>query len=176
MTEHTSAAAAVEPVTAPTPLDDERGRPLHLVYEMAVTDWTRQARAFVRSLQAYQDVTRIQARRLSRASRDAVTDVSARVVTVQPAIGPAPPLDTPAPIAAHTRMLTRRQLEIADLIAQGLSNDQIAQRLILSAGTVGNHVGHILRRLGARNRAQVATWVTQVRTELPGADDCANMR
>jgi DNA-binding NarL/FixJ family response regulator len=56
--------------------------------------------------------------------------------------------------------LTRRQLEISQLIARGMSNEQIARQLTLTPGTVGNHVGHILRRLGARNRAQVATWVT----------------
>jgi len=61
-----------------------------------------------------------------------------------------------------TAPLTRRQYEVARLIAEGLSNDEIAHRLVLTPGTVGNHIGHILRRLGARNRAQVAAWVTQV--------------
>jgi DNA-binding NarL/FixJ family response regulator len=51
---------------------------------------------------------------------------------------------------------------VAKLIARGLSNEQIAEALVLTPGTVGNHVGHILRRLSARNRAQVASWVTQV--------------
>jgi DNA-binding NarL/FixJ family response regulator len=52
-------------------------------------------------------------------------------------------------------------LEIAALIAEGLTNAEIAQRLTLAPGTVGNHVGHILRALGARNRAQIAAWVVQ---------------
>lgn len=52
--------------------------------------------------------------------------------------------------------LTPRQREIASLIAGGLTNDQIAERLVLTPGTVGNHVAHILRRLGARSRVEVA--------------------
>jgi DNA-binding NarL/FixJ family response regulator len=170
MNDHTSATATSELLTATTHADGDQHLPIHLVYEMATTDWTRQARAFVRSLQAYQDVTRLQSRRLSRASRDAMTDVPARVVTVPPEIGTAPPPDAPAPTTADTCPLTRRQFEIAELISEGLSNDQIAQRLILTRGTVGNHVGHILRRLGARNRAQVARWVTQAATPLEARD------
>jgi DNA-binding NarL/FixJ family response regulator len=67
-----------------------------------------------------------------------------------------------APVPASMDSLTRRQFEVARLIARGLSNEEIAQDLVLTPGTAGNHVGHILRRLGARNRAQVATWVMQV--------------
>jgi DNA-binding NarL/FixJ family response regulator len=57
--------------------------------------------------------------------------------------------------------LTARQLEIATLIARGLTNEQIADELVLTRGTVGNHIGHILRRLGAKNRAQVAAWMVR---------------
>ncbi len=59
--------------------------------------------------------------------------------------------------------LTPRQREIADLIAAGLTNAEIAARLMLTEGTVGNHVEHILRRTGARNRIQAAVWVTEHR-------------
>jgi DNA-binding CsgD family transcriptional regulator len=52
--------------------------------------------------------------------------------------------------------LTPRQREVARLIADGLSNAEIAQQLVLTPGTVANHVEHILRRLGFRSRAQVA--------------------
>ena len=57
--------------------------------------------------------------------------------------------------------LTRRQQEVAACIAEGLSNDQIAERLILSPGTAANHVEHILRRLGLRSRTEVAVWAVE---------------
>lgn len=142
--------AAVHPEAA------ERVSP-HLAYEIAVTDWTRVTRSFVRSLQAYKDVSRVRARRLERPAPRTVTGVVASVA--EPPAAP-PPNVTQLHPPAHP--LTRRQFEIAELIARGMSNDEIADRLVLTPGTVGNHVGHILRRLSARNRAQVATWVTQI--------------
>lgn len=57
--------------------------------------------------------------------------------------------------------LTAREREIAALVAGGLSNAEIAERLVLTPGTVGNHLGHIMRRLGARNRVQVAVWAVE---------------
>ena len=57
--------------------------------------------------------------------------------------------------------LTERQREIAALIAEGLTDAEIAGRLALTPGTVGNHVAHILRALDVRNRAQVAVWVVR---------------
>ena len=57
--------------------------------------------------------------------------------------------------------LTRRELEIAALVAQGLSNLQIAQRLVITEGTTQNHMSHILDKLGITSRTQVAAWVLQ---------------
>ncbi|HEU5003246.1 MAG TPA: AAA family ATPase [Actinomycetota bacterium] len=54
--------------------------------------------------------------------------------------------------------LTVREREVAGLVAQGLSNREIADRLVLSERTAQNHVQHILTKLGFRNRAQVALW------------------
>jgi DNA-binding CsgD family transcriptional regulator/tetratricopeptide (TPR) repeat protein len=56
-------------------------------------------------------------------------------------------------------MLTAREREIAGLVADGLSNHDIAQRLVISEGTVEVHVKHILSKLGFRSRTQVAGWV-----------------
>lgn len=59
---------------------------------------------------------------------------------------------------AHIPRLTKRQFEVARLIAAGRSNAQIARELVLTTGTVANHIEHILRRLDVSNRAQVAAW------------------
>jgi DNA-binding NarL/FixJ family response regulator len=55
--------------------------------------------------------------------------------------------------------LTPREREVAALIARGYSNQQIAATLVLTTGTVANHVAHILCKLGATNRTQVAALV-----------------
>jgi DNA-binding NarL/FixJ family response regulator len=51
--------------------------------------------------------------------------------------------------------LTRRQQQIVHMIAQGLTNKEIASQLRLSEQTVKNHVHHIMRRVGAVDRLQV---------------------
>jgi predicted ATPase/DNA-binding CsgD family transcriptional regulator len=56
--------------------------------------------------------------------------------------------------------LTRRESEIAELIAQGLTNKEIAARLVISQRTVETHVEHILTKLGFSSRTQVAGWFT----------------
>lgn len=55
--------------------------------------------------------------------------------------------------------LTARELEIAGLVAQGLSNREIATRLVISLRTAETHVQHILTKLDTSNRTQIARWV-----------------
>jgi signal transduction histidine kinase len=57
--------------------------------------------------------------------------------------------------------LTPRQREIAALIAQGRSNAEIAEQLVLTNGTVANHVASILQRLDLVSRTQIATWAVE---------------
>lgn len=57
--------------------------------------------------------------------------------------------------------LTPRKLEIARLVADGLADREIAERLSISERTVGAHLGQIRTQLGFRNRAQIAAWVAQ---------------
>jgi DNA-binding CsgD family transcriptional regulator len=57
--------------------------------------------------------------------------------------------------------LTGREREIAGLMATGLTNREIAARLVISEGTAEVHVKHILSKLGFRSRSQVAAWASQ---------------
>lgn len=57
--------------------------------------------------------------------------------------------------------LTRRELEIAGLLAEGLTNREIAARLVISTRTAETHVDNILTKLGMTSRTQVAAWVAE---------------
>jgi predicted ATPase/DNA-binding CsgD family transcriptional regulator len=61
--------------------------------------------------------------------------------------------------AAPTSVLTRRECEVAELIAQGKTNRAIAAELVLSERTVDAHVEHIRAKVGVRTRTQIATWL-----------------
>ncbi|MFE3003041.1 response regulator transcription factor, partial [Nocardia sp. NPDC059246] len=55
--------------------------------------------------------------------------------------------------------LTKRERQVADLVADGLTNKQIASRLVISQHTADGHVEHILTKLGFTSRAQIAAWI-----------------
>jgi DNA-binding NarL/FixJ family response regulator len=57
--------------------------------------------------------------------------------------------------------LSPRELEVARLVAEGLSNSAIATRLFLSRSTISSHISHILTKLGVSSRSQIATWVAR---------------
>jgi len=69
----------------------------------------------------------------------------------------------PRPARAEPSPLTKREREVADLVAEGLSNPQIAARLVISVRTAQGHVENILRKLGFSSRSKIAAWVTQRR-------------
>ena len=78
------------------------------------------------------------------------------------AAGPEQAPATAEPVRAGMAIeLSRREREVAQLVARGLSNREIAQRLYLSERTIDNHVHHILDKLGFDSRVQVATWVSR---------------
>jgi predicted ATPase/DNA-binding CsgD family transcriptional regulator len=56
--------------------------------------------------------------------------------------------------------LTRREQQVAGLVTRGLSNREIADKLVISQRTAESHVEHILVKLGVTSRAQVAAWIT----------------
>jgi DNA-binding CsgD family transcriptional regulator len=73
-----------------------------------------------------------------------------------------PRTDEPATDAPSSpKQLTRRELEIARLVARGLTNREISTRLTLSVRTAESHVEQIRTKLGFRTRAQIAAWITE---------------
>jgi DNA-binding CsgD family transcriptional regulator len=71
--------------------------------------------------------------------------------------------------SAGDRLLTEREQAVARLIASGASNPEIAQQLFVSRKTVERHVSNVLRKVGARNRAELAARVAELETKVEGA-------
>jgi len=82
-----------------------------------------------------------------------------RMAALRLALGESDQPEAAASDGAETAALGKRELEVARLVADGLSNKQIAARLFISDRTAATHVGNILNKLGFNSRAQVATWV-----------------
>jgi DNA-binding NarL/FixJ family response regulator len=115
---------------------------------------------------------------LKDASREhltgAVRAVSAGETLLAPAItqrlienfcnGPAPS----APAAGPAEHLSQRELGVVRLVAQGLSNAEIAARLYLSEATIKSHIARILAKLGLRDRVQVAVYAYEHGIVRPG--------
>ena len=72
-----------------------------------------------------------------------------------------------APTRRSTSPLSRREREIATLVAIGLSNRQIAEELVISPATAERHVANILTKLGYHSRAQIAAWAVEQGLTVP---------
>jgi DNA-binding NarL/FixJ family response regulator len=72
------------------------------------------------------------------------------------------------PPPAGLDALTERERELTGLVAAGLSNDQIAERLVLSPATVKTHVNRAMVKLGARDRAQLVVFAYEAGLVRPG--------
>ena len=73
----------------------------------------------------------------------------------------ASPQARSAPVLGTLDRLTDRQREVAELVAQGMSNEEIAGRLFLSLATVKSHLTASMRRIGVRSRTELAILVTR---------------
>lgn len=69
--------------------------------------------------------------------------------------------DNKSAYATHNAEITAREIEVLRLIAVGATNKEIARRLIISEGTVKNHISNILSRLGLRDRTQAAIYARE---------------
>jgi non-specific serine/threonine protein kinase len=97
-----------------------------------------------------------------------------QAMTLEQAIADALVADAPAAAARAARdasrgPLTRREQEVAALVAQGLTNRQIAARLVVTERTAGTHLERIMNKLGAHSRAEVAAWAAEHRLAGAGA-------
>jgi predicted ATPase/DNA-binding NarL/FixJ family response regulator len=90
---------------------------------------------------------------------------------VAEALAPAEPAEPQASSSdIRPSPLTRREREVAALIARGLTNRQIAETLFIAERTADTHVEHILAKLGLGSRAQVAAWVVEQGESATGSE------
>ena len=102
----------------------------------------------------------------ARRCRDALCLKGAKGVKGVKGVGSGPRAST----VAHPAGLTQREAQILGLMAQGLTNAEIAARIHRSAKTIDHHISAILGKLQARSRAEVSAMAAQLGLVDPGSD------
>jgi DNA-binding CsgD family transcriptional regulator len=108
------------------------------------------------------------------AATDQVVDAEvemARLDRATAVVTGAASVATAVPESRLYNLLTRRELEVAQLLAAGHTNGEIARRLVISQGTVKTHVSNVLRKLRATNRTQAVAVVSRLLGSDAGRDD-----
>ncbi len=142
------------------------GAPVTLPGDVTVWDWevypvTDAAGFHTHLLVVGMDATEraLQGPGVSPEARKQAAEMRERASGILRIFGVAPGTD----VTSRAAQLTRREQEVADLLAQGLSNAAIARQLYLSPATVATHVSHILEKLGFSSRVEVAAWIVERR-------------
>ena len=149
-----------------------RGEYEHAARLLGVADAVRQAlghRLFPVDHANYERLVAAVRERLG-AVRFAAAGAEGQAMTLEEAVGyalvPVATKPRTGPIAGG---LSPREVEVAALIAHGLTNREIARRLVIAPRTVDIHVEHILSKLGVRSRSQVAVWAAELGLRAPSA-------
>ncbi len=106
---------------------------------------------------------------LTVAAGDAALDPAVQKQVVAALLDPANDAD-PASAAAATQLpddLTPREAEVLALIAQGLTNTEIAERLVVSPTTIKSHINHLFAKAGLRDRAQAVNYAYRTGIATP---------
>jgi DNA-binding NarL/FixJ family response regulator len=96
---------------------------------------------------------------VSPEARTRAAEMRERASGILRIFGVAPGTD----VTTSAVQLSRRELEVADLVARGLSNAAVARQLFLSPATVATHISHILEKLGFSSRVEIAAWIVERR-------------
>jgi non-specific serine/threonine protein kinase len=88
---------------------------------------------------------------------DAIAEAFAATMSIATALQRRP---------VHGQLLTGRERQVADLVARGFTNRQIAAELVFTNATAAKHVEHILDKLGFTSRSQIAAWAASAEPSL----------
>ncbi|MGC1213752.1 MAG: response regulator transcription factor [Micromonospora sp.] len=102
---------------------------------------------------------------------DALLSPSVTRAVIRRSVGSWQPAAGPRPEPPELALLTAREREVVQLVAAGLSNDDIATRLVVSRLTAKTHVSRAMAKVGARDRAQLVVFAYQNGLVVPDGYD-----
>jgi DNA-binding CsgD family transcriptional regulator len=84
-------------------------------------------------------------------------------------------MSNPGDLSQHRLELSERELEIIALVAQGLTNQEIGETLMISKRTVDNHVSNVFNKTGAKNRVALLNWAMDHGKICRDGFNCCNL-